>query len=133
MTFASGTVSVSLPPNLLGQEIPTINHWQNRNVTEDGTARVYNRSVNEWFIPVRIKITNTQRSNLRNFFKNTVQFANSTFTCTPDTGVDMGAGVTTAVTVRYWQESLVERSVGGGIYETSFVLRTVSTGTSNPT
>lgn len=132
MTFTSGTVTVTLPPNILTMDSPTITHWQNTAVTEDGTARVYNRGVNEWFIPCRLKITNTQRSNLRNFVKNTVTFANTTFTFTPDTDIDYGAGAGTGFSVRWWQDSCIERPVAPGIYEVSFVLRAATTGSANP-
>ena len=132
MQFLSGTVTVSLPGNLFDTNLPGIEHKQNLGMAEDGTVFAYNRGVNEWFYELRMRLTDAQRSSLRAFLRNTVQFGTTTFAFTPDTGIDIGAGATTSVAARYWQDSLTEKPIAPGRWEVGCVLHAVSTGTANP-
>ena len=135
MIFATSTASngsISLPGALFNTNLPSIEHKQNMGMAEDGTPYVYNRAVNEWFYELQMMLTNAQRTSLRSFLQSSVQFSTSTFTFTPDTGIDIGNGATGSVTARYWADTLTEKPTAPGRWQVGLVLHAVSTGTANP-
>jgi len=134
MTFTYGGTSVVLPGAFPQTPLPAIEHSQNIGETVSGFVRVYNRGVNRWYPKIKMQLNATQRSALRAFVKNTIQFSTLYFTVTPDATVDLGRGAGVALTNVYWWEDTYSEVPlpGQALFEVSFVLRTVSTGTSDP-
>jgi len=128
LTHVTGTVTttVSLPGALLPLSKRTDRDIK-MGVTGSGAVKVYDNSVNEYFIPVKIRINETQRSALNSFIRTTVAYAYATFSVTPDAGVDFGAGAATAVAVRYWDRSYEETHLAPAWYEVGLVFRREAT------
>lgn len=100
-------------------------HHQNIGVAEDATVRAYDRGVTERFIGIKLNEKNHTNAitNLRTFIITTVTFSKTTFTFTPDPGINVGAGDGSAVTVRWWNSKLVENQWAFQKYAFDFVLR----------
>ena len=105
--------------------VHTYSHHQNRDIAEDGTARVYDRGVTERFIGINLNEKNhtNATTNLRTFIITTVTFSLTTFTFTPDAGMNVGNGDGGAVTVRFWGGSLVEHQWAYQKYDYDILLR----------
>lgn len=131
MTFTYSATTITPPSPQLGcKVIPT--KWQNRYETEGGTLRIYRRATVEWFIEMTLRCTYAQMIAIRNFFKNTVYYSAYSFTFTPDSNMDAGAGLGTAITVNLLQDKVPEDYIAPGIYKTDLILRAVSSGSGSP-
>ncbi len=96
---------------------------QNSGEAEDGTVRVYDRSVKIQYSRFVIKEPHANISALRTFIEDTVKLRLNPFTFTPDAGQNAGAGDGTAITARIWQSNLSEEQYTYHRYRYSIVLR----------
>ncbi len=132
MTFTYSATTITPPsPNFGDTKVVPVKK-QNRHAMEDGTARVYTRSTVEWLIYLTLRCSYSELIALRNFFKNTVYYSRYAFTFTPDSGMNAGAGLGTAVTVRLWQDDIPEPYDAPGKFTVNVVLRTTSSGSGSP-
>jgi len=122
MTFTRGSTTLTLDGAIYPFEL-NFEHHQNVGIAEDCTARVYDRSITEKFIAIKFKDYQANLTNIRNFVTTEAVFSKNTFTFTPDSGVDAGAGAGVAVTVRYWTEKFRERMVSWQKYDYDMILR----------
>lgn len=134
LTFTYSATSVVLNGCEFETSLPAIEFRQTMDEAEDGTVYVYDKTARVWLFELRLKLTNTQRSALRSFFKTTVQGSKLAFSLTPPPSLDLGKGAGTQLTnVRLWQGEYTERPVrGGSRWLVSLILRTNSTGTGSP-
>lgn len=128
LTHVTGTVTttVTLPGALLPFDQST-NRDQTMGVTANGSVKVYDNAVNEYFVSAKFRLTSAQRTSLRDFIRTTVKFAYATFNLTPDAGVDIGGGDATAVAVRYWDKTWQESQVSPSLYEVQTIFRREAT------
>lgn len=96
---------------------------QNFGESEDGTVRVYDRNVKVEYVKLEIKDTHTNLTALRTFIMDTVKLRNTTFTFTPDAGINAGNADAGAITVRYWGSNFVESQYVYHRYKYIMVLR----------
>jgi len=122
MTLTKDATIVELPGALFGLEYG-IEHYQHTGESEGGDAKVYDHQVNRYIIKASVRISDSQRADLRSFIRDTIVFAKETFTLTPDSGIDLGAGAGNDVTVRYWPSSYKEKAYAPGRYEVSLTFR----------
>ena len=134
MLFISGATTVTLNGCQPQTNLPNIEARQTRDVAEDGTVYVYDKTTREWFFELKLRVSNSQRSAVRSFFHTVVQYSKTAFSLTPDAGIDLGKGAGVQLTnVRLWQDGYSERPYpGGSRWEISLLLRTSSTGTGAP-
>ena len=126
MIFTYSATSVTLPGAEPSWQYKTT-HRQNKGVTEGGYVRMYNRGINEYMIPVKFRLTTTQLTALYTFLNTTVQWAALVFSCTPDSGVDIGAGAGTAVNVRCWSDDWAPKWLSADRWEVELLLRREAT------
>ena len=96
---------------------------QNMGISEDGTVRVYDRGVTEKYITLKIKDYHANLTNIRSFIETTANFAQNTFTFTPDSGHNAGNGDGGAQTVRYVDSNFIETQPVYQIYSYTIRLR----------
>jgi hypothetical protein len=96
---------------------------QNFGESEDGTVRVYDRSVKVEYIHLQIKETHTNMSLLRAFIMDTVALRKETFTYTPDPDQNVGNSDGGAITVRFWSSNFIEEQYIYHRYKYTMVLR----------
>jgi hypothetical protein len=134
MTLNYSATTITMPGIILpAKNLPNVVHSQNRQVDETGGIHTYNRGVNQWYWEITLRLTEAQKTSLFDFIKNTIVFSLNEITLTPDTGINLGAGVGTAFHCYYWGDELpvaIERS--GALFTVSFIVSTSTTGTNIP-
>lgn len=101
MTFSKNATSIIVK----GAQLPFPRNEtpsQNRIIAESGKAYVYTRGWFDLTLQVQIKDSAANIESLRAFLKS---YYNTTFTYTPDAGVNAGNGNGVAVTVRLWGDA----------------------------
>lgn len=122
MTFTKNATTVTFNGAMYPVPYKSEPH-QNYGESEDGTIRVYDRNVKVQYIELSIKDDHANLTNIRSFIETTANYRQNTFTFTPDTGHNAGAGDATAITVRYWDSNFVENQSSYHIYKYKIILR----------
>lgn len=135
MTLQYDTTTVVLS----GREAPLFpldiqpDRLQNVGEYEDGALEIYDRSVTVWQGTFTVRVRWATMVAVRNFFNKTVKGSLLSFTVTPDSEVDLGAGKGVAVTARLIGKLPACRIVAPpALWEMKFTLRWLSTGTGDP-
>jgi len=122
MTFAYESTTLTIENALYPVDEQYTRH-QNRILTHDGTARVYDRDTEQTFIMFDIDHGSANIGSVKDFFKNTVKLALRAFVVTPDAGQDFGGGFGVAVSVRYWDSGLFTSQRVYHRYRNKLILR----------
>lgn len=124
MTFVYGPTTCTIYGTVYPLDLE-FTRKQNFQLYEDGEVTVYDRDQEQKFIVLTIRDDHTNHDNIRDFIITTVNFRETTFTFTPDAGVDAGAGEGTAVNVKYWGSNFIENMIRYQHYEYRILLRRV--------
>lgn len=105
------TVNVQYAP------IVSPHHRQTRGETEGGSAKVYNYGTDIYYITVPLRVVSTSKLvEIRDFIKDELIGSKETFTMTPDSIHDLGAGAGVAITARLWEDDWEEKMIASEKY-----------------
>lgn len=98
--LTSITISATLYP-----VVDTYNRFQNRLITGDGGAKVFDRGTEIQFLELQFRETHDKIKLIRDFVRNDVVFALHAFALTPEPDQDIGNGDGNGIYVRYWSDN----------------------------
>lgn len=123
MTFTYGGSSITFPISVdtIDNSIETIRPGTVRSY--GGVVTAAKPDVYDKILTFTALLTEAQKVSLVTFLQDTVGLKGYVFTCTPDSGMDIGGGVDVALSVRYWSDSLSYSARGYAHYLLPIILR----------
>lgn len=102
---------------VLYNPIVTPHHRQTRGETEGGNAKVYDYGVDVFYVTLPLRVISTaDMIEIRDFIQDELVGSKETFTMTPDSNHDLGAGAGVAITAQLWEDDWEEKMVANEKY-----------------
>jgi len=98
-------------------------HWATVGQAEDGSIKTWDHGVDVNMLSFTIRADQALWKELRDFWKDDTKGRFGSFQITPDSGHDLGAGVDTVITVRFWMDTFPSTEKINGYYLIPLSLR----------
>lgn len=124
MTFASGATTLTI--NRCHYPVTqSVEHRDTVGETENGTVYAYDFDTDIRIIKMQVSGDETFRAALESFYLTTVNGRTNTFTVTPDSGINLGAGAGAVITARFWDNGIDEVLSAWNLYRMQITIRRV--------
>jgi len=123
MTFTKSPTTLTLSGSLYPCSVE-FKQQQLAGISADGDVLIRDRSgADEVFVKIVLPAKHNNYDSIRDFITDTVKMRKETFTFTPDSGVDVGAGDGVGIYVKYWSDNFTERMRAWGSFVYEIILR----------